>query len=457
MLLHNPGKPLTVSHWFMLELRSERTSEETLKRLGKAIRETFPGEEVEVFVPVVERDLGTFSLLTESYIFIRADDVAKIAKLRRVTGVLGVLAVGESLRPSKFIQVEDDYVQTLITTCLAQHLNRAATIRPGSWVRMLDGQCRGYCGTVLTISDGRVLVRVDKKTKIIHQETSIHNLLDMSYVPEPHRVFYYCPVVHDYLEESPGEAVAALGPDLHFDETEMKTFLAREEDTPTPTDGSTLRRHTGRGQTPTIFATSLLQGGEKRISEIFRLTADAIDQKAVISPKTATILWQVLREAVVHYHFPGGRGKKRQKHTYTEVEAIYGKLTPMTVKGRLPHLPLRAPKPVNPEVEDPEPAPMALTEVIRAALVEGHYDLMLLVEPLMHAIELGKVRSPKRVESLARAFRSQVMLHFKKIRPQAGIEQLVQEFGQGLRVAPSELHERFPTLEDLLKRFYIHK
>ena len=181
MLITNPGKPITVNHWYMLELRSEKTSEETIKRLGKALKERFRGEEAQIFVPVIERDLDTFTLLTECYVFVKADDVYKVAKLRQVTGVQCVVAHEESFHPSKFLKVEDAYVHDLIQKCWNAYNVRSSRIHVGSWVRLLDGQTRNYCGLVLAISGDRALVRIDLKTKILLRRAIRANLGSEAY------------------------------------------------------------------------------------------------------------------------------------------------------------------------------------------------------------------------------------------------------------------------------------
>ena len=450
MLLHNPGKPLTVAHWFMLELRSERTSEETIKRLGRAVATLFRGEEVEVFIPVINRDLDIFVLMTECYIFVRADDVNKVARLRRVTGVQGVVSRDDSTRTNKFLKVDNDYVQGLIRTCHDHHLRRAQGLHPGSWVRLLDGQCKGYCGTILTIEAGRALVRIEKKTKIIHQDTSVHNLLDMSHVPEKHRVFYYCSTVKHFLEEEGPEAESALRPDLRFDEAELKAFLACDEPTTTePTDGSTLREHTSREQTPTRFAESLLKGNETRISVILAQTVEAIRRGSISAPKNATILWHVLREKVVAFH--------QEKHnlprqTYRAIEHIYGELTPTMVHEAIPELPLRvnhtaqAKRPRKPKAELIISATTTVSEVIRQELAKGHYNLAGMVPAIERAIQAGLIRAPKHVESLSRTIRFQVLRHFRPTHPTVTIGELVELHGESIRLSPMDLATNFSTL-----------
>lgn len=480
MLLHNPGTPLTTTQWHMLELRSERTNEETLKRLGKAIRTLFLDEEAEVFVPVIARDLDVFTLMTDSYIFIRADDVSKIAKLRRVTGIQGILAHGNATRASKFITVDDDYVQGLIKTCYEHFIARSKNIKAKSWVRILDGQCRGYCGDVLSIHDGRVLVQIQKKTKIINQETSIHNLLDMSSVPPEHRVFYYSAPVMRLLEDDPN-AAEILAPDLRFNEAELKALLPHDEDLPSgvvPTDGATLKKHTGRAQTPTQFAKDMLQGGATSLPAILEAAVGAIKTGAIRCPKNCTILWHVLREAVVEFAFPGnGKLPKAERKTYKTLEHRYGVITPSGIQKLLPGLPIRpiptsvstheiptlriptAPPSVEAKVattvlpELPTPtrgSQTTVTETIRAALARGDYQLHRTLTLIAQGIREGLIRAPRHTEAFAYTFRSVVRRHFSRTHPGLSVVELAEQVHAELRATPSIIRTVIPDIDDLL-------
>src|SRR5271168_709498 len=100
--------------WFLCELRSEKTIESTMKRVGKALHGIFRHDPVEIFIPVIKRDLDVFELSTGPYIFVRSTSFPALLRLKQITGVVSLVTEGESNRPSKAIAVEDDYVQTLI-------------------------------------------------------------------------------------------------------------------------------------------------------------------------------------------------------------------------------------------------------------------------------------------------------------------------------------------------------
>ena len=65
MILHyHDVSPLAGTPWYLLELRSEKTIESTLKRIGKALHSIFRNDPVEIFIPVINRDLDVFELST---------------------------------------------------------------------------------------------------------------------------------------------------------------------------------------------------------------------------------------------------------------------------------------------------------------------------------------------------------------------------------------------------------
>ena len=483
MLITNPGKPITSTIWYMLELRSEKTSEETIKRIGKAMKGLFVGEMAELFVPVIERDLDTFTLLTECYVFVRADDVQKIAKLRQVTGVHGVLSKAESLQPSKFLQVEDDYVQGLIQQCWTAHHARAVKIRVGSWVRLIDGQTRNYCGSVVSIHGDRAMVKVDVKTKVYVLETNLHNLLDLSHVPDAHRVFYYSDPVKTFLAEHGAEAETMLKQDLAYDEVAAKAFLMVPEETEGATSGSTpqVSRHTSREQTPTRFVESMLMGGERDVRQLLHKTVIAIRAGTIRTPKNAMILWHVIRGSVVKILMPPATGGAKPP-TYTKLLEIFGdsfQLTPRDVHAAIPELPFRrlaGKVVVTPAEAMPVPKPPAVlrgtvtvvhadiphaglirpTVVLREALTSSleRPNLTPVIEKLIVGIYEGRVKAPKHLRSLASVIRNVILQHYRVQWPNSTIDTLTERFGPGLRNSLTDLRIAFPGAEALIAAQY---
>jgi len=81
--------------WHIVELRNPRMIEPTLRRLGKALPSIFRDDPVEIFVPVVKRDLDVFELSTEVYAFARSTSFSALFRLKSVTGVAGLVTAGD--------------------------------------------------------------------------------------------------------------------------------------------------------------------------------------------------------------------------------------------------------------------------------------------------------------------------------------------------------------------------
>lgn len=192
ILTYGDNTKLKGNKWYILEVRSERTVENVIRRIGKTIPTIFKdGGTCEVFVPIDQRDLNLFSLKTGSYVFLRSDKKKELQKFKGVTGVVGVLCEGEQQRIDKAIMVEDDYVQNLISESNLEHRDAPKDIRVGSFVRVLDGLDKGFCGEVSSIDRDYALIRVELKTRQMFIDTPLHNLKNLDYVPEHSRVFYY--------------------------------------------------------------------------------------------------------------------------------------------------------------------------------------------------------------------------------------------------------------------------
>ena len=263
---------ISTSQWHVMELRSERTAEEILKRVMLALKATFRGDPVEVFIPEKRTRENSFSLLTDSYVFVHADDPAKIGKLRRITGVQGMVSKDDSTRISSFLTVGDDYVVELKEQVMQAYYARGAAIKLGSWVKILDSQDRDLYGHVTSVSDGRACVRVDLKTKMWLVETSIYNLLDCSDIAPCYRVYYYGTSVERMIEDNPDHAAELLKRDLHYDEAAVRAWLYGEDlNSPEPVQGDDAAK-TSRERTPSRFARSLILSGEKDVHKLLAKT-----------------------------------------------------------------------------------------------------------------------------------------------------------------------------------------
>src|SRR5271157_2370894 len=114
IITHGDVSRLKGLSWFLIELRSEKTIEPTMRRIGNALPGIFRDEPVEIFIPIFRRDLDVFEMKTQCYIFARSTSFAALLRLKSVTGVVCLVTEGESNRPSQAIVVEDSYVQGII-------------------------------------------------------------------------------------------------------------------------------------------------------------------------------------------------------------------------------------------------------------------------------------------------------------------------------------------------------
>jgi transcription antitermination factor NusG len=181
--------------WRMLELSNEKTIEQTMRRIGKAIPSIFRSEPVEIFVPVFARDLDVFEMKTGIYIFIRTAALQPLLRLKTVTGVISLVTEGDINHPSKAILVQDAYVQDVIKDVEKEFWARSKDLKVGDFVRIIDGETRDYCGIIEVLQGELSCIRVNLKTKSMLIETPTKNLLNLSHIPKHMQVFYFCPAV----------------------------------------------------------------------------------------------------------------------------------------------------------------------------------------------------------------------------------------------------------------------
>jgi ribosomal protein L32 len=282
--------------WYMLELRSEKTIESTMKRVGKALHGIFRNEPVEIFIPVVERDLDVFSLSTGPYIFVRSTSFSCLLRLKQITGCVSLVTEGESNRPSKAIPVEDSYVQTLIKQAEEEHRKRAIGIEVGSFVRILNGETRDFCGHVEIIGDGKAVVRVTLKTKSILLETPVRNLLNISHVPPCMRVFYFGPIVEQLFKDA-DEAKALIEEDLHMDESAQPVEAIEEQPAGEP------KRHSRQRTVTALVKKLVLIEGQHNPMEITKIVVAALKRKEIKAPKNLFILYCIVKDRLMKDYF----------------------------------------------------------------------------------------------------------------------------------------------------------
>jgi transcription antitermination factor NusG len=303
-------------HWFMCELRSEKTIESTMKRVGKALHGIFRSEPIEIFIPVVRRDLDVFEMSTGPYIFVRSSSFACLLRLKQITGVVSLVTEGESNRPSKAIAVEDSYVQELIARAEEAHRKRAIGIEVGSFVRILNGETRDYCGVVEIVGDGRAVVRVTLRTKSILLETPVRNLLNISGVPANQRVYYYGPLVDSLVRDSPEAGLRLIEEDRHMDEGAQPTEAIEDRPTDEP------KRHSRQRTVTALVKKLVLLEGQHSPLEIAKLVVASLKKKEIKAPKNLFIVYCIIKDRLMKDYF-----KKIDPHirNYREVIKKFGR------------------------------------------------------------------------------------------------------------------------------------
>ena len=283
--------------WFMVELRSEKTIESTMRRVGKALNGIFRADPIEIFIPVVRRDLDVFDMSTGPYVFVRSTSFPALLRLKSITGVVSLVTEGDTNRPSKAIPVEDAYVQSLIKQAADEHQRRAIGIEVGGFVRILNGETRDFCGTVEIIGDGRAVVRVTLRTKSILLETPVRNLLNLSHVPKEQRVYYYCQLVADLFRDFPAAAAAMVEEDLHLDESAPPVEQVAEVPTDEP------KKHSRQRTVTALVKKLVLIEGQHNPMEIAKAVVASLRRKEIKAPKNLFIVYCIIKDRLRQDYF----------------------------------------------------------------------------------------------------------------------------------------------------------
>lgn len=309
ILTYGDTSQLGNENWYMVELRSEKTAESTLKRMGTQLPAIFRESAIEIFIPVFERDINLFELKTGNYVFARSKNWSALLRLRSITGVVGLVTLGDSNHPSKAIPVEHHYVQSLIEEAEQFFLGRALTITLDSFVRIIDGEQRDFCGKVIDLHDGVAIVQIEVKTKILLVETPVRNLLNLSHIPDHLRVFYYAPIVQSLDELEQHELLAE---DLKFEEC-----VSSADD---GLDVELTKKH-GRQQTVTALVKKLILTGTMTPKVICAEVILALREDRLKRPKNLSIVHGIIKHRLIVDHF-----KKLDPtvENYREVVAKFG-------------------------------------------------------------------------------------------------------------------------------------
>jgi transcription antitermination factor NusG len=283
--------------WFMMELRSEKTIESTMRRVGKALSGIFRHEPIEIFIPVVKRDLDVFEMSTGPYVFVRSTSFAALLRLKSVTGVVSLVTEGDTNRPNKAISVEDDYVQSLIKQAEEEHRKRVLGIEVGSFVRILNGETRDFCGVVEIIGDGKAVIRVTLRTKSILLETPVRNLLNLSHVPKEQRVYYYSPLVENLFRDNPETATTMVEEDLHLDETVPAPEQSETQLTEEP------KKHSRQRTVTALVKKLVLIEGMHTPLEIAKAVVHSLRDKEIKAPKNLFIVYCIIKDRLRQDYF----------------------------------------------------------------------------------------------------------------------------------------------------------
>jgi hypothetical protein len=295
IITHGDISKLKGLNWFLIELRSEKTIEPTMRRIGNAIPGIFRDDPVEIFIPVFKRDLDLFEMKTQCYIFARSTSFSALLRLKSVTGVVCLVTEGESNRPNKAIPIEDQYVQQIISEAEEEFRNRAVGIEVGSFVRILNGETRDYCGTVEVISDGQAIVKIDLKTKQLLVETPLRNLLNLSHVPPEQRVFYFCDLVVELAKDNQLDLIAE---DRQMEDADQPADIHVEGD-----GVETPQRHSRQRTVTAMVKRMILIDKQHDPMTIARAIVAKLKTNEIKPPKNLFIVYCIIKDNLLKQHF----------------------------------------------------------------------------------------------------------------------------------------------------------
>jgi transcription antitermination factor NusG len=284
--------------WYMIELSSDKTAQSIMKRVGKKLPAIFGSEAVELFLPVQTRDLDQFEMRTGNYAFVRSTSFPSLLRLKTVTGVVGLVTEGDSHHPNKAIPLEDSYVQQIIKDTEADFNARVVGIEVGSFVRLIDGETRDYCGLVMAIDSGSAVVGVDLKTKQLLIETPLRNLINLVDVPLNQRTFYYSPLIAELVQDLGEEGLQLIAEDITF-----KPEEDTREPVPAPKPIIEENMQHSRQRTITALTKRLVFEGVYDPLDIGRALIANVKSRTIKAPKNLFIAYCVIKNSLMKYHF----------------------------------------------------------------------------------------------------------------------------------------------------------
>jgi hypothetical protein len=228
---------------------------------------------------------------------------------------VSLVTEGDTNRPSKAISVDDNYVQGLIKQAEEEHRKRAIGIEIGSFVRILNGETRDFCGTVEIIGDGKAVVRVMLRTKFILLETPVRNLLNLSHVPKEQRVYYYCQLVDDLFKDKL-DAESIVAEDLFLEEPVLP------QETPVEPAPDEPKKHSRQRTVTALVKKLVIIEGMHNPLEIAHSVVAALKRKEIKAPKNLFIVYCIIKDRLRQDYFAK---KDPSLKNYREIIKKYGK------------------------------------------------------------------------------------------------------------------------------------
>jgi hypothetical protein len=181
--------------WYALEMHRLQTAEGTVHRVVQGIPQIFKSNPCQLLVPLVERDLDKFTLSAGEFLFVRSADRHALLRLRGITGIAGLVTSSSDPKSTKAIAIDDAYVQEQTAVAKNAFYRRSDGIAVNSFVRVLNGGNKNYCGRVVELDGATATVEVALRSKVLTCVTALANLKCLDDVPPERQVFFHCDLI----------------------------------------------------------------------------------------------------------------------------------------------------------------------------------------------------------------------------------------------------------------------
>jgi hypothetical protein len=140
------------------------------------------------------------------------------------------------------------------------------------------------------INDARAQVKIILKGRVLLVDTPLGNLVNLDHVPELLRVYYYCELIDNYCDEHSDEALDTIQEDLICGNP-VKLDPIQIISKP--------KKHRSRHETVTARVRCLIDEGERDLLCIAQKVLESIAEDRVKKPKTAHIVYSIVKRNVV--------------------------------------------------------------------------------------------------------------------------------------------------------------